>query len=159
MIDVGPFDNVSVKPGDLVSLVIGPRDGNHSCDLTAIDLTLTAGDQKWDLAADVSPNILASNPHDDSLGNKAVWHFYSEPVTGDAGVVIPAGSVLTKWQAATTAKDKEQLANDVQKLLVSGPPPAKDSPDAVLYRQLSSLGGPLLSAARRSEERRVGKEC
>jgi hypothetical protein len=147
LIDVGPFENVSVKPGDLVSLVIGPRDGNHSCDLTAIDLTLTAGDRKWDLAGDVSPNILAGNPHADSLGNQNVWHFYSEPVSGDAGVVIPAGSILAKWQAAN-ATEKTQLAIDVQKLLQSGPPEKNDHPDAVLYRQLSSLGGPLLSAAR-----------
>lgn len=147
VIDVGPFDNVPIKPGDLVSLVIAPRDGNHSCDLTAIDLTLTAGDRKWDLSGDVSPNILASNPHADSFGNANIWHFYSEPVTGDAGVVIPAGSVLAKWQSASAA-EKPQLASEVQKLLQSGPPGENDSPDTALFRQLASLGGPLLSAAR-----------
>ncbi len=150
VIDVGPFENVSTKPGDLVSLVISPRDGNHSCDLTAVDLTLTATDRKWDLAKDVSPDILAGNPHADSLGNAGVWHFYTEPTTGSAGTVIVAGSVLTKWQSAATAADKQRMANDVQKLLVSGPTEIKDSPDAVLYRQLASLGGPLLSAARNS---------
>ena len=31
----------------------------------------------------------------------------------------------------------------MQALLISGPPAAKDSPDAALHRQLSSLGGPL----------------
>lgn len=143
VIDVGPFANVSVKPGDLVSLVIAPRDGNHSCDLTAIDLTLSANDRQWDLARDVSPNILAGNPHADSFGNANVWHFYSEPTTGQSEVVIPAGSLLAKWQAAPATK-KSQLANDVQKLLQSGPPTAKDNPDAVLFRQLSSLGGPLV---------------
>ena len=30
---------------------IGPRDGNHSCDLTAVDLTLTGDGKTWDLAA------------------------------------------------------------------------------------------------------------
>ena len=150
VIDVGPIENVSTKPGDLVALVIAPRDGNHSCDLTAVDLTLTAADRKWDLAKDVSPDILAGNPHADSLGNAGVWHFYTEPTTGSAGTVIVAGSVLTKWQSAATAQDKQQFANDVQKLLVSGPPEMKDSPDALLYRQLASLGGPLMSAARNS---------
>jgi len=38
---VGPIERISVQQGDVVSLLIGPRDGNHSCDLTAIDLTLT----------------------------------------------------------------------------------------------------------------------
>ena len=37
-VKVGPVENLAVQPGDLVSLLIGPRDGNHSCDLTAIDL-------------------------------------------------------------------------------------------------------------------------
>ena len=36
----GPVENLAVQTGDLVSLLIGPRDGNHSCDLTAVDLTL-----------------------------------------------------------------------------------------------------------------------
>ena len=175
VIDVGPIENISTKPGDLVALVIAPRDGNHSCDLTAVDLTLTEVRQpfqadsngntrpkdeksqagkpdlrKWDLAKDVSPDILAGNPHADSHGNAGVWHFYTEPTTGSAGTVIVANSVLTKWQSAATAADKQRLANDVQKLLVSGPPEMKDSPDAMLYRQLASLGGPLLSAARNS---------
>ena len=150
VIDIGPFEAISTKPGDLVALVIGPRDGNHSCDLTAVDLTLTSSDRKWDLAKDVSPDMLAGNPHADSFGNAGVWHFYTEPTTGSAGTVIVAGSILTKWQSAATAPEKERIANDVQKLLVSGPPEMKDSPDAVLYRQLSSLGGPLLSAARNS---------
>ncbi len=146
VIDVGPFENVSVKPGDLVSLVIAPRDGNHSCDLTAIDLTLSANDRQWDLARDISPNILAGNPHADSLGNANVWHFYSEPTTATAEVVVPAGSLLAKWQSAPAA-EKSQLATDVQKLLQSGPPAAADSPDAALFRQLASLGGPLVRSS------------
>ena len=180
IIAVGPFENISTKPGDLVALVIGPRDGNHSCDLTAVNLTLTEVGQpfqadpnantsskdqksqarkpdlrKWDLAKDISPDILAGNPHADSLGNTGVWHFYTEPTTGSAGTVIVAGSVLTKWQSAETGPDKQRLANDVQKLLVSGPPEMKDSPDAVLFRQLASLGGPLLRSpvAPRQESR------
>lgn len=143
-VGIGPIENVSVKPGDLISLLVGPRDGNHSCDLTAIDLTLSGDDRKWDLARDVSPDVLAGNPHADSFGNKDVWHFYTEPATADAGVVIPAGSLLAKWQSAANASEKATLANGVQKLLLAGPPDVKDSPDAVLYRQLASLGGPLV---------------
>ena len=37
-VKVGPIENLAVQPGDLVSLPIGPRDGNHSCDLTAVEL-------------------------------------------------------------------------------------------------------------------------
>ena len=37
---------LAVQPGDLVSLLVGPRDGNHSCDLTNLELNLkTTGPQ------------------------------------------------------------------------------------------------------------------
>ncbi|MCA9017696.1 MAG: hypothetical protein KDA77_20400, partial [Planctomycetaceae bacterium] len=77
---LGPFEKLVVRQGDLLSLSIGPRDGNHSCDLTAIDLTVTSESNsktQWNLAQDVSPKILSGNPHDDQQGNQAVWHFYS----------------------------------------------------------------------------------
>jgi len=149
-IAVGPFEAVPVRPGDLVSIIIGARDGNHSCDLTAVDLNLAGDGKSWDLAADVSPDVLAGNPHADRLGNPGVWHFYTEPDRGgDSDAMIPGGSVLAKWQSATTPEQKKALAVDAQKLLTAGPPAMKDSPDATLYRQLVSLRGPLLRAARR----------
>jgi hypothetical protein len=42
-------EDVTIRKGDLVSLSIGPRDGNHSCDLTAVDLTLNSPrrSQEW----------------------------------------------------------------------------------------------------------------
>lgn len=148
----GPIEKVTVQPGDLVSLLIGPRDANHSCDLTAVDLTLTApgeGNKVWDLARDVSPDVHAANPHADRLGNEGVWHFYTEPTTGGVtGAVIPAGSLLAQWQSAATADEKQKLATAVQELLKAGPPTAKESPDAVLYRQLASFGGPLFRAVK-----------
>ncbi len=189
-ISIGPFENIAVKPGDLVSLLIGPRDGNHACDLTAVDLTLTEvsdasggsrssthptgsksdakkpAPRQWNLARDVSPDVLAGNPNADSLGHKDVWHFYTEPVAGDAGHVIPAGSLLAKWQSAAGAQEKQRLAEQIQELLLaegvgrivnpSYKSPAKDSPDAQLYRQLSSLGGPLLGAARKAPTSKSG---
>lgn len=146
-------ENLAVQPGDLLSLIIGPRDGNHSCDMTALALDIKATDGKrWNLAGDVSPNILAGNPHADASGNPGVWHFYSEPDTG-GGVdsIVPAGSLLAKWRAATEAAEKSRLAADVQKLLqgtVAGL--AKDAPDAVLHRQLLSLGSPLMVALKKA---------
>jgi hypothetical protein len=144
-------DNLAVRPGDVVSLLIGPRDGNHSCDLTAVDLTLTQldeGGRAWDLAKDVSPDVLAGNPHADRFGNEGVWHFYTEPDKGGSfGLAIPVGSLLAKWQAAATTEDKAKLAGELQSLLTSAVPENKDSPDAVLHRQLTSLGGPLFRSA------------
>src|SRR5262249_12048306 len=132
-----------------ISLLIDPRDGNHSCDLTAVDLILVSRDdvaRTWNLAKEVSPDVLAGNPHADHFGNPGVWHFYTEPVAGagESGPVIPAGSLLAKWQSASSAEEKRKLAQEVQDLLLSGPPVAKEGPDVALYRQLASLRGPLL---------------
>jgi len=145
---VGPVADVAVQAGDFISLVIGPRDGNHSCDLTTVDLTLHDGAQEWNLAREVSPDILAGNPHADVQGHAETWHFYSEPVAGSSGHVIPAGSLLARWQSAANQEEQRQLADALHKLL-QGPTAAlsKESPDAILYQQLVSLGGPLLSAA------------
>jgi hypothetical protein len=148
----GPIEKVTVQPGDLVSLLIGPRDGNHSCDLTAVDLTLTSigeANKVWDLARDVSPDVHAANPHADRFGNEGVWHFYTEPTTGGVtGALIPSGSLLAQWQSAATTEEKQKLATALQELLKAGPPAAKESPDAVLYRQLASFGGPLFRAVK-----------
>jgi len=153
----GPLDKVRVQKGDLISLVVGPRDGNHSCDLTDIELSLKAGDKEWNLNKDVSPDVLAGNPHADRLGNKDVWHFYTEPVKeGDRGQLIPAGSVLSRWLVAQ-GEEKKALANAVQKLLTSGPPADPKNPDAVLYQQLASLGGPLLAKLKLDHGPRSGK--
>ena len=100
------------RPGDLVSLLIGPRDGNHSCDLTAVDLTLT-GDGKtrgtwpptsrptcWPAirtpTASATPASGTSTP--------------SRTSGGDTDAVIPAGSLLARWQAAATAGERQRLA-------------------------------------------------
>ena len=151
----GPFENLAVQPGDVMSVVVSPREGNHSCDLTAVEFSLTDGTRTWNLAKDVSPNILAGNPHADSLGNGAVWHFYSESDKGGgAEPVLPAGSLLAKWQSSASADEKRKLAGEMQKLLAGGVAGlAKDAPDAVLHRQLTSLNGPLLSSVLRSSGR------
>lgn len=133
----GPLESVRVQSGDLVSVILSPRDGNHSCDLTAVDLEIAAGERKWSLAGDVSSNILAGNPN-------GPWHFYSEPDSGAAAPVIPMGSLLARWRDAPAA-EKPGLADEVQRLLQSGAAGlAKDAPDAALFRQLASLNGPLV---------------
>ncbi|MBL9166997.1 MAG: DUF1592 domain-containing protein [Verrucomicrobiales bacterium] len=151
-VKVGPIDALQVQPGDLLSMIISPRDGNHSCDTTAVDFTIRDGSKTWDLGQEVSPNILAGNPHSDSHGHDAVWHFYSEPDNGKgADSVLPTGSLLARWQTAPDTLTKNQLAAEVQTLLQSGGAGvAKDSPDSQLYRQLTSLSGPLISVARKA---------
>ena len=131
-----------MQPGDIVSLLIGPRDGNHSCDLTAVDLKLSTrgnGEAATPTRKGLGPGpgrvaatCWPANPHADRFGNAGVWHFYTEPeraATNDAA--IPAGSLLAKWQIAGSASERSRLAGEVQKLLASGPPAdAKTVPTA-----------------------------
>ena len=176
---VGSLDDlppIAIQRGDVVALLISPRDGNHSCDLTSIELSLQevvggnkkdgnqdgskdgnnqdapADSRRWNLAHDVSADILAGNPHADQYGHAAVWHFFSEPVNGQQGHVIPANSLLARWQATDDRVEQQRLAEQLQRTLMSGseqlPSDEADrEADRALYRQLTSLSGPLLSAA------------
>ena len=149
---VPPVENLRIQPDDVISLLIGPRDGNHGCDLTAVDMVLTSSGESsktWDLARDLSPDIQAGNPHADGYGNQAVWHLYTESVTGqDIGAVVPAGSLLAQWQSSNSAEEKQKLATSIHALLTGAPPAAADTADAQLYWQLKSLGGPLFHSVR-----------
>jgi hypothetical protein len=147
---IGPVINLPVREGDLVSLLIGPRDGGHACGLTAVDLTLSTTNDAtpvtWNLAQEVSGNVLAGNPHADGLGHPGVWQFYTEPDKGgvEQGPAIPAGSLLARWQIAGGAEEKTRLAGELQALLNNPAAVKKGSPDESLYRQLAALRGPLL---------------
>lgn len=145
---VAPIEGLRVQEGDLISLLVGPRDGNHSCDLTEVDLTIREGEgvkRQWNLSGDVSDSILAGNPHADSFGNRRVWHFYQEDIKPSGLYAsIPAGSTLDRWRDEPDRAVRDELANRLQRLLSSDPPARADDPDAILHRQLTSLNGPLL---------------
>jgi mono/diheme cytochrome c family protein len=154
----GPFGPLSLRKGDVVAVVVGARDGNANCDLTRIDLTLRSGDREWDLARDVSGDILAANPHADGQGNAGVWHFAAEPEGSAGGWTIPAGSLLARWMAATGAEDRGTIAADLGRLLAGdGAAPDKDSPDARLRQLLRSATGPLLAGIKPPQEQATGE--
>ena len=104
---LGPFENVRIGADQAVAICIGSRDSNHACDLTAVQLTISDGDSTWDLAKDVSPNILAGNPH-------GPWHFLSRPVSPDAASGLPAP--IVEWRKSPSpelaAKVREHLEQD-----------------------------------------------
>lgn len=137
---------VSVRKGELISFILGPG-GNYTCDLTEMNLTITEvqGEKRtWDLAGDVSSDLLASNPHADRHGNPKVWHFYTgkmSTVDRDQGtlVSIPAGSLLDHWQMESDAAKRTELARQVQQLATGNPPRNANSPDGILYAQLRNL--------------------
>lgn len=102
----GPFENVRVEDGQVVAFVVGPRDGNHTCDLTGVNLTLSDGSATWDLAKDVSPNILAGNPH-------GAWHFLSEPENITAPSDLPAP--LAAWRKSPSPALAAQVRAHLEK--------------------------------------------
>ena len=163
---IDPLESVGLLPGDLISLLIGSR-GDAGCDLTTVNLTLTtaaAHPKTWNLAADVSGDIRAGNPRADRFGHAGVWHFYTEPENpnGIPQRIIPARSFLAKWQTARDSVEKGRLAQEIQDLLMAGPPSqasevgaaAKTVSAAVkeaeaarvnLYQELAAFGGLLFS--------------
>ena len=61
----------------------------------------------------------------------------------------PEGVVAGSMAGGRARPEKQRLADAIQKLLTSGPPTGADEkrPDVVLYRQLTSLGGPFFMRA------------
>ncbi len=105
---------IFVRRGDLLSVVISPQDSNHACDLTRIDLQINGEANKWNLAEEVTNDILNANPHPDRYGNKAVWHFYSEPATQYLQPTIPSGSLVAQWQASSNHEERQQFADALE---------------------------------------------
>ncbi len=85
----GVLEPVDLKPGETLALWLFPR-GNHGADSTLVEWEIaeTGGElRRWSLAADVAPDLLAGNPHGDSLGNSGVWRFRD----GRDGVLLAQG--------------------------------------------------------------------
>jgi hypothetical protein len=103
--DAAKLADLPVAPGDVVSLVVGPK-GEHSHDTTVVELTVTelgGSARRWDLTRDVVESVQAANPHADSLGNPAVWHFYVRE-----GDVQPEPVPVVDPSRATSAREFER---------------------------------------------------
>lgn len=140
--------NFIVKKGEVVSLIIGAKEGNHSCDLTMIDIKITPVNEPskyWKLSEDVSANVLESNPHSDRFGNQGIWHFHTDPVKNPKIYQdeIPINSLLSKWQLSKNKNQKNILANELQTLLNSIAPTDKNSPDYLLYKNAHLINSTL----------------
>ena len=146
-----PPKKISVKKGEVLSLVVGPRDNNHSCDLTSVQLVVTETNgtkHVWDLVKEVSPNLQAGNPHDDSYGNLKVWHFFRGEMAkvdrvGTSIVTVPKGSVLEAFLSEKDPEKRKALALQVQALATGELIKDSDSPDFLLQRQLHSFRIPI----------------
>ena len=113
--DVDKLTAVTVEKGDGLFLLIGPRE-THNCDSTLVELVITDtqdNSRVWDLAKDVSADIQAGNPHADSFGNAAVWHFFAPDKEGmlskDDALLSPRPVLGPRIKAWTLATDDTKL--------------------------------------------------
>lgn len=150
-----PVQSVRLAKGDVLVLAIDARNGDHSCDLTEIGLTITSmakPGRTWDLSADVAQSILDANPHADRHGNRGVWSFVKGSARRAterqaAGIAIPPGSILARWRAVAADPDRRDEASNLARrvqILLAGPRPASNGPDAILYDGLLAPNSPLL---------------
>ncbi|MFT5522583.1 MAG: hypothetical protein ACI9HK_000527, partial [Pirellulaceae bacterium] len=144
-----PTAKFEVRQGDVLSLVVGPRDGGHACDTTHVELAIaTIGkDQKvWSLTKDIVDNVLASNPLPDSYGNSDVWHFCVSESKPGSKSTITGGTSVAVWRNAVFAgkpvNELEALEQAIQ-LILSSDDNAPSEPDRKLREQLTDWRGPL----------------
>ena len=137
-----------VRAGDLLSLKVGPKGRDHTCDLTRFNLViteLTGKKRTWNIEKDIADTINDGNPHADQHGNADTWHFYQEPVTGPSkSGVVPEGSLLAQWLEVTKPTDRRALADRIAELVAGPRPKQKDAPDTRLFDALTRSDGTLL---------------
>ncbi len=147
----GVHENVRINSGDAVTIVIDPKNGDHACDATAVDLVIKSEGTEWNLASEVSPDILAGNPHADSHGNKEVWHFFGESPEKTSQTAIPKDSLVALWLESRDSAPRDEIAHRIQKLLQSDPQSLDpNSPDRKLLTEILALNGPLLRSGFRN---------
>lgn len=147
---VPPVERLNVRTGDSIWLMVGARNHDHVCDLTRVNLIVTEREGQgrvWSLWQDVADDILAGNPHADSLGNPAVWHMVEGPdaALSASDYEIPPGSLLDAFLAAAgDPQQRERLPELAAALheLLAGPRP-HEGPNARLYDLVRALDGPL----------------
>jgi len=146
---IEPINDLPIRVGDLVSLVIGPRDRNHGCDLTEIDLSISETGEarrQWSLATDCADTIQAGNPHADRHGNQAVWHFYTGALNDDSdSQTIAPGSLLAQWLETSDTAVAAALATQIEELLLKPLESITDAADRAVCERLRATDGPLFS--------------
>ena len=133
-VKIGPFDKVRVQPGDLVSILVGPREGNHACDLTAVDLRLTpgtgrpkAGRSRTTLPAACWPEIPIRTSRD---GRQHLAVLHGTSAVGRNGH-NPSRRITARPLAVRRVTGRKTTACGKLESLLTGPAPSAgaDTPD------------------------------
>ncbi len=119
---------VEVRAGEVIQLAISPK-AEHGCDSTLVELEITEIGEPhrvWNLARDLAGRIGTvepTNPHADSFGHAAVWHFHDLTDPSPSPLrALPRESVLAQWFEAAEhngpSADLEKTAQRIQQALV-----------------------------------------
>ncbi|HAK97528.1 MAG TPA: hypothetical protein DCM87_21690 [Planctomycetes bacterium] len=99
--------DVEVAPGDVLSLIVGAKNGDHFCDTTIVAFTIAEEGgcaRVWDLARDVLDGIHEGNPRADAFGNADVWSFAAADAVRVAPPPAPSEPPFDRRSAAATAR-------------------------------------------------------
>ena len=103
----GPVEEVPIEVGQVVALVIGPRDGNHGCDLTSIDLS----GERWQVDLGSGSRCIAEY----SAGQSSRTMAFPEPTSG-AGLTDrlagPHGALVRAPAPERASEVREHLRKD-----------------------------------------------
>jgi len=166
---------LSVAIGDVVALMILPRDNNHGCDTTHVELEMVEvhGEQRtWNLSEQVVDRVHEGNPMADLFGNADVWNFgESVPLSV---IRIPEASALSLWRKQALAladiplagsrNELSRLATEVQRVLTADDPGTLAAEDRELRKRMLDWRGPLrwldlgTLAAERVDAESLGKK-
>ena len=105
--------------GDTLSLVVGPKEGNHACDTTIVQFEIAeigGNGRVWNLTGDVVDNVYAGNPHPDRFGNAGVWHFHAFTAPSEPPVRLESNAKTAKeYLTELAAKNLETTRQRVRK--------------------------------------------
>jgi hypothetical protein len=147
---------LALRRGDEFVVLVSPREREHTCDLTAVDLEIERASDaaRWSLAGDCAADLLAANPHADRSGTPEIWWFFAEEERAPR-FAPPAGSLLARWRASQDGAERSALAAELQRLLLTAEALPAETLDSALARVLRSLHGPLAVLATPALEARA----
>ena len=143
------LNTVSVTSGDKIRLLVLPRNDNHICDLTRLELEIEEiGGRKrtWSPERDFVGNPQQGNPHSDAYGNADTWSFTHMSRRRNLNSAPHARvTALAPWLDAVARGDDRQVRQLADSLQTSLDAPAgerkPDEPVSRLLNWLTSTGG------------------
>ena len=117
--DAKKLAEVAVEAGDVLSLVVGAKGGDHLCDTTIVELQFAevgGAGRVWNLTKDVVDSVHAGNPHADVFGNAGVWQFYASSAPSEPSFSLAADATTAReFVKELAARGMETIRQRVRK--------------------------------------------